>query len=437
MKNKSLAILSPLCLCLYAAGARAELEPFSFTASESLQHQSNPTRTWDSQKTADWISVTEFSAALDEAVGRSKLVGSAAVNYSDYRHEHSLSAYGYRGGLEFDWNTIGDLSGALGADTDRHQYLQGVTANATATTGAVAQTERNIQTDDHVFGRLALGGPGRWQIFGGADANQRHFSASDYRGDDERQWSSNLGTNYATSPDLSFGVVGNYMHGEYPHTPVPTGFTNTNGEPVFAEGVSRFNTRSVDLTTKLNATGNSAFDASVGYTSENSQSLAKPIHFVNGSLNWTWTPPSHFTVKLGLKRSSDVDTNSTGANAGVLNANNLSGTSINNLAMLDVSYALTAKVTLDANSSYSEQRYSDVRELVPDTKNPGAFVQDDVSGSLRTATIYFSAHYLPTRTTDVNCGVGYERRRVTTALTNYAPDYTNTTVQCAASISFN
>ncbi len=99
--------------------------------------------------------------------------------------------------------------------------------------------------------------------------------------------------------------------------------------------------------------------------------------------------------------------------------------SINNVALLDVSYALTAKVTLDANGSYSEQRYSDLTQL-----NGGG-------GSLRTASLYFSAHYLPTRTTDVNCGVGYERRRVDAVLNQYLQSYTNTTVQCAASISFN
>jgi len=418
LKNKSLAVLTPLCLCLYAAGARAELEPFSFTASENLQHQSNPTRTSDNQKTPDWISVTEFSAAMDEAVGRSKLVGSAAVNYSSYAHEDALSAYGYRGGLEFDWNTIGDLSGALGADTDRRQYVEGVTANAN--TSASTKIERNIQTDDHVFGRLALGGPGRWQIFGGADANRRHYSASDYEGDDERQWSTNLGTNYATSPDLSFGLVGNYTRGEYPT--VPTGFLIGDQE---VTTVSKFKTRSIDATTKLTASGNSALDASVGYTSETSDSLAKPVHFINGSLNWKWTPPSHFTVTLGLKRSSDVDTNSTGANTGVLNVNNLNGTSINNVAQLGVSYALTAKVTLDASGSYSEQRYADLVQL------------GGTGGSLRSGTLYLSAHYLPTRTTDVNCGAGYEKRRSDAVLNNYLPSFTNTTVQCAASISFN
>ena len=421
MKNKTLAILSPLCLALVAANAEAAIEPFTLGASETIKHESNVNHA-QTGATSDWISSTEFTAALDEAVGRDKLVANAGVNYNAYKREHDINNWGYHAGAEFDFNTIGDISGVLGADTSRKRYIYGTTSDLALPTGLTGPTnELNMQNDNHVFGRLQLGGPSRWQIFTGYDASRRTYSASNFKGDDEHQWTANLGTRYETSPDLHFGLVANYTSGEYPHAVV----ASFGGVPITA--VSRFRTRSIDATTDLKATGNSAFDASIGYTTESADALTKDAKFVNGSLNWTWTPPSHFTVTLGLKRSMDVDTNSTGMNTGLLNVNNLNGVSINNTALLDVGYALTAKISLDASAAYSQRKYSDVRQLDGTT----------LSGTLDTTNFWLSVHWLPTRTTDLNCGAGRERRHSDAALSPFLPSYVDNTVQCAASIKFD
>jgi hypothetical protein len=422
LKNKSLAILSPLCLALAAANAEAAIEPFTLGASETVKHESNVNHA-STGAISDWISATEFTAALDQAVGRDKLVANAGVNYTAYRrHEdHDLNNWGYHAGAEFDFNTIGDISGAIGADTSRKRYVYGTTDTSLLDNPLTSTNELNMQKDSHVFGRLQLGGPSRWQIFTGADASRRTYSSSNFSGDDEHQWSANLGTRYETSPDLHVGLVANYTRGEYPHAIV----ASFGGVPITA--VSRFRTRSISATTDLKATGNSTFDASLGYTTESADALTKDAKFVNGSLNWTWTPPSHFTVNLGLKRSMDVDTTSTGMNTGLLNVNNLNGVSINNTALLDVAYALTAKISLDANTAYTQRKYSDVRQL------DGTVV----GGTLNTSSFWLSVHWLPTRTTDLNCAAGRERRHSDTALSPFLPSYTDNTVQCAASIKFD
>jgi len=427
LKNKSLAILSPLCLALYAAGAHAELEPFSFKASETIKHESNVNHEPDQFRNADWISNTEFTAALDQALGRSKLLADAGANYSAYDKESSLDSWGYHAGAELDWETIGDLSGALGADTSRRRYIEGVTSDTLPLPGQIVPqtvTERNMQDDHHVFGRIRLGGPSRWQLFAGGDASRRSYTASTFRSNDERQWSANAGTRYATSPDLVFGLVGNYMRGEFPHVTVGS----FGGVPI--EVVSKFRTRSVDGTVQLQATGNSEFDASLGYTTQSSDALTKDIRFVNGSLNWTWTPPSHFTVKVGLKRSSDVDTTTTAVNNGVRYANNLNGPSVNNLALLDVTYALTAKVNLDASATYSHRKYADVSVFDDATQ-----LQEIVTGTVNTTTFFLSAHWTPTRTTDLTCGAGREQRRGNATFKAF--DYADNTVRCTAAIRFD
>ena len=60
MKNKSLAMLSPLCLCLVAAGAHAAIEPFTLGASEAVKHETNITHS-ATGGASDWSGRTAFS----------------------------------------------------------------------------------------------------------------------------------------------------------------------------------------------------------------------------------------------------------------------------------------------------------------------------------------------------------------------------------------
>ena len=421
MKKENVAILSPLCFCLFAGSAWADMEPFTLGASETAEHQSNINHSNPSisPAVADWLFTTELNASVNQSLGRDAFIGSAAVDFNHYRHTHALDGTGYQAAAEFDWNTVGDLSGAFGADSHRRQYVSGETAEVTGTNPSAASeiNVRNLQTDNHVFAKIALGGDARWQIFGGMDANERNFSNEAFKIQNERQWSANAGTHYATSPDLNFGLVGSYVNGYY-----PTGGLN--------EARSNFNSKSADITTKWKASGSSTIDASAGITSEDNDALGGTRHFANGSLNLSWKPPSHFGVNLGLKRSSDADTSSTGVSVGVVNANNLNDTSINNVALLDVTYELTAKVNLDATVDYTQRKYSNLQLFGSTTV---------VSGSTRTSRFYLTAHYQPTRTTDLSCGGGREVRRADAALNVGAllPSYTDNYLQCAAAIHFD
>ena len=427
MKNKTLAMLSPLCLCLLAANAEAALEPFTLGASESLQHHSNINHSADDVAIADWMSQTELSAAVDQALGRDKLVASAAVDFNRYKRkaDHSLNSTGYRAAGEFDWNTVGDLSGALGADINRRQYLAGETAEVVSPTGQVTNTNvRNIQTDSHAFARLALGGDSRWQLYSGADVSQRKYSENAFRSNQERQWSANAGTRYSTSPDLSFGLQGSYSKGEYPY-----GSSTTDpATDITTSFPTHFSSRAISLTSRLQASGNSALEGNIGYTTDSNDALTGDRHFVSGSLNWNWTPPSHFTFNLGLSRSSDADA-ATGANTGTVNVNNLQGTSINNAAHLEVVYKLTAKTSLDASTDYTQRKYKGVQQLAG----------GDASGTTHTERFYLSAHFQPTRTTDLGCGGGRETRRgeVLSGGINLVPVYSDNYFQCVASIEFD
>lgn len=416
MKNKPLAILPPLCLCLFAGSAWADLEPFSFGASENLQHESNLGHAGTNER-ADWISTTELSGAINEPLGRDKLVGSAAVDFNRYKHSTNVDSTTYSAAAEFDWNTIGDLAGSLGADSHRRQYFVGETSDFSIGGTPVSPTiVKNLQTDNHAFARVSLGGESRLTFFGGADANRRSYSDDTFRINDERQWSTNLGTRYSTSPDLSFGLTGSYVRGDYPQ-----------GSPSATQ--SNFNNKSISATTTWQVSGNTRMDGSLGYTNFYSDAFGVSggtRHFANGSFNWVWTPPSHLTFRLGLRRSADADSTSSGVSPGVSAASSLSGTSINSVAHLQATYAFTAKTSLDASADYTDRKYENLLTSL------GTF-----SGSTRTSRFYLTAHFLPTRTTDLSCGGGRETRHADASLEKVAQGYNDNYVQCIASIRFD
>lgn len=407
MPLKSTTACIPFALLLSSTAAHAGLEPFSFGASETVGHQSNINHS-DVDVVSDWYSTTEVNGALNEPVGRGALTGSAAVDLTRYRDYSPKNSTGYRAALGLDWATVGDLSGSLGGDSSRRQYLYGLQGDTRDTAGD------NEETDNHVYARATLGGTSRWTIYGGFDGASRDFSASSFASNEERQWSQSLGTRYSTSPDLSFGLVANYLRGEYPHY----------GE---AAVKADFTSKSVSATTKLQASGNSAFDASLGYTTQNSD-IQSPNHFVSGSLNWSWTPPSHFGFNLGIARS---------ANGGAVSSNpsSLNDRSLNTSANLNVTYELTAKVNFLLSGQYIKRKYSGV--LVPVIESDGNVGFESLSGSSHTARVAFTAHYQPTRTTDVSCTAARERLSAAdAAVESVTPSYSDNTFQCGASISF-
>jgi hypothetical protein len=408
MKNKFVKSYLPVALLLSTGAAHADLAPYSFGASETIQHDSNVYRSTDSQRNSDWISVTELRAALDQAIGRDRLEASATVDFNRYKHLTSSDATAYLLAGAFDWSVPGNISGKLGADSQRHQYFYGLN-------GETQSTGHNIETDNHVYANAQIGGVSRWTIFGGLDANDRRYSNDSFSVNDENQWGANLGTRYSTSPDLTFGIAVNYQHGYYPNLRI-------NGVE------DSFNTRSVDLTTTWQASGNSSLDARVGVTSQDSTGESGQS-FVNGALNWTWHPPSHFIVNVGLAR----DSNSTTGIGSVVNANDLTGRSINNSGHITLNYELSAKIGVVATALYASRHYGN--SVLPIIGNGTQVVS--LNGTNRTASFSLAAHYKPTRTTDLSCSAAREVRRTDAQLQFFTPAYTDTLLSCTAGIQFN
>ena len=411
MKMKTVATCSPIFLCLVAGAARAELEPFSFDASETIQHESNILHTTEANPKAGWLSTTEFRAALDQQIGRERLKASAAVDVDRYGHSvKDRNSQGYAAAGEFDWETVGDLSGAIGADSRRHQYLYGLDAGTPS-------TSRNLQTDNHAFARVRLGGMARWSIFSGFDASQRKYSDPYFDFNEVQQWAVSGGTDYSTSPDLAFGVQGRYVRGKYPG---------------LAANLDSFSVKTLGVHTRWVTSGNTSLDANVGYTQQRTDGAAD-MRYVNGAFNWHWTPPSHFTVTLGASRDSDTNagTPATVASTG----NGVSGRSLNTAAHLDVGYELTAKVKLEADAQYIHRKYEDAQVPGPFTSG-GKPLLVSATGTTNTTRFTLGANYMPTRTISTGCSVSREVHTSGESIRAVAGPYTDNTVQCMASIHF-
>jgi hypothetical protein len=402
----------PACLLLIAGSAYADLSPYSASVSETIEHESNVFHS--TEATADWLSTTELHGGLDQTLGRDRLLANAAFDLNRYKSS-PLDNNGYTLSSEFDWNTVYDLSGSFGVDASKKQYVYGLD-------GELASQENNSQKTDHVFARGQLGGVSRWTLFGGADASQRKYTAQDFAPDEVHQWSVNGGSRYQTSPDLSFGVIGNYTKGAYPHAIL------SNGPPPVT-GSDGFTVKSIDATSTWQASGNSSFDLRAGYTIEDNQ-IEPQRKYWNGDLKWTWTEGGRLKFLTELERDTDADT-TVGA-GGTVTSNNLAGHSLNSTARLDVTYELTAKINLDAGAQYTERRYSEgTLPILPGQPLPAAG-----SGSNRTSQFSIAAHYQPIINTDLSCSFTREVRRSDAQIVLYTPAYSANNALCAVQVQF-
>jgi hypothetical protein len=134
--------------------------------------------------------------------------------------------------------------------------------------------------------------------------------------------------------------------------------------------------------------------------------------------------------------SRDSSTN-TGEGATITNTNDsVNGRSLNTIGHLDVSYALTAKITLDALAQYIHRQYTDAH--VPTGLSFGGVPLTALAnGGSNTTRISLSAHYLPTRTTTLGCGLSRDVHSADQSISGLFKPYTDNTVMCTASIHFD
>ena len=402
MKTKNLTNCWPVGLLLIAGSAHADLSPYTITASETLEHESNVSHTTVARP--DWYSTTMLRGGVDQELGRERLQASAAVNFDRYK-KSKLNNNGYDAQAEFDWATVGDLSGALGANSSRKLYVYGLD-------GDRVDSERNLQTTNHAFARAQLGGVTRWTLFTGVDGSQRKYTSSAFKPDEVKQWSAHGGTRYATSPDLNFGLVGTYTKGQYPHA---------------VGGSQDFSIKTFDATSSWQASGNSSLDLRAGWTIESNDNQGQR-HYWNGDAKWKWQAGGRTNFTFEFERDTDTDTS---VGAGGTASSDVTGHSLNTTGRFNASYELTAKITLVGIAQYTQRRYES--GTLPTQPNQP---QSNAAGSNRTTQYSIAAHYLPVPNADLSCSFAHEVRRADAQIVLSTPEYTANTALCSAQIMF-
>jgi len=394
-------------LCAATPSAHADPNPYTLSAQQTIEHDSNLLRAPDGNAPgADWVSSTALLLDVNQPLGRERLKANGLVSLDRFRSNTQLNAISHRAAVELDWATVGDLSGEIGGNQAAELYHY-------ATSDGQVYDQKNIQTTSELFAHARLGVVTRWTLQGELGLYRRAFSAQPFRSRDLRRDFATLRTIYQSSPDLAFNGAFRHTRGAYPN------FSATLGTDDFSRN---------DLT--LGATfapsGASRLTASVGAAREtHSQATLRDSRYWTASLQWLWQATGRTQLTLGLLRDND-----TGATDIPFAFGDLASTDarIRTAFTGKAAYNLTGKIDLTASGGFSRRQLDSAFALVPDA---GA------RGGDRLYNAALGLDYRPTRTSDIACNLSRERRTVQGSTPSITYGYSANVISCSGSIGFN
>ena len=162
---------------------------------------------------------------------------------------------------------------------------------------------------------------------------------------------------------------------------------------------------------------------SLGRT-EHSLATAQDFKGVTGALGWDWKPGGKLAFSSQFSRATGNDSNfeTTPGGANVITAS-ADNSRLTTSLWLNTSYEATAKIRLDA--SWSRASRTLTNSLSVNSAQPISATDGDRLDRFR-----LSARYVPTRTLELSCNLGRERRSADNSTLTYA--YRTTTVACSA-----
>lgn len=350
-------------------------QPFSFGLSQTLTHESNLFRD-SANEEEDWNSVTALNFALDQPIGRQRLHGNAALQMNRYRDHDELNNTGHDLGLQLDWETVYNLSGALGVQSARHQYRYGLDST-TPSNG------RNIESTQSAFAQGKLGGMGEWALQAGFNALHREYSADAFaKLNDLSQWGAEGGVGYRPSPDLGFTALGRYTRISRPDSDLGVG-----------DDVGR---KQLELGVVWQATGASRLDARIT-RAEEKHAVMDDRSFWTGGIGWDWTPSGKLRLRTQLLRDTE------GSSGNVTNPEATmpavpAGDQLRDAFLWSAQWAASAKITLIGTAQWSRRRFND------QVNSAGDDIED------RTTAFTLGVRYSPVRSLDLGCDVATEKR---------------------------
>jgi hypothetical protein len=303
----------------------------------------------------DTVTSAGLLAGLDKRLGRQHLKLDGSLQNNRYATNSDLNnrSYSLRGTL--DWQTVGHLSGVLGASSNRSLADFNVI-------GVTPVRKKNIERSDEYRATARLGSVTRYTLEGGWTHRRRSFSAAEYDRFAYEQDTASLGVFATPGSALRLGLVGRRTDGRNPRYPVGFVVDPTSGVSILSAR-NDYERDDVDLTGRWSDGGSSTVDARISRSrTRNSLDQLRDFSGTTGSVSWNWRP----TGKLQFNTQYTRDT----GQESIVQAAEIDR--IYTTWQLGASYALTAKLAVSANVNSKRGRRS---------SDPGVVVSDALDDS--------------------------------------------------------
>ena len=393
-------------LSLLCGSAWAETSPYTLGASETYTHDSNFVHLADGaslpaslQARTDWIATTTLFGSVDQTIGRQRLYANANVRDNRYRYNRLYDNQGFGLAAGLDWATVERVSGNLGLSSNRllASFDRGNGNNA-------PNVAKNIEQTDQLSASARVGVVTDVTLEAGYSQQRQRFSEVGAR---LEQSITSLSVRERFGGALTLGAGLRLTDGRYP------------------DYNDSFHGRDLDLSANWvpNAVSTVVARLSLGRT-EHSLATAQDFKGVTGALSWEWKPSGKLAFSSQLSRSTGNDSNfeTTPGGATVITAS-ADNSRLTTSLWLNAGYEATAKIRLDA--SWSRASRALTNSLSVNSAQPISATDGDRLDRLR-----LSARYAPTRTLELSCNLGRERRSADNSTLTYA--YRSTTVACSA-----
>ena len=393
-------------LSLLCGSACSETSPYTLGASETYTHDSNFVHLADGasppaslQARTDWIATTTLFGSVDQTIGRQRLYANANVRDNRYRYNRLYDNQGFGLAAGLDWATVERVSGNLGLSSNRllASFDRGNGNNA-------PNVAKNIEQTDQLSASARVGVVTDVTLEAGYSQQRQRFSEVGAR---LEQSITSLSVRERFGGALTLGAGLRLTDGRYP------------------DYNDSFHGRDLDLSANWvpNAVSVVVARLSLGRT-DHSLATAQDFKGVTGALSWEWKPSGKlaFSSQLGRSTGNDSNFETTSGAATVITAS-ADNSRLTTSLWLNAGYEATAKIRLDA--SWSRASRALTNSLSVNSGQPISATDGDRLDRFR-----LSARYVPTRTLELSCNLGRERRSADNSTLTYA--YRSTTVACSA-----
>ncbi|MFM9915236.1 MAG: hypothetical protein ACKVOX_05470 [Rhizobacter sp.] len=361
-------------LMALAGPTSAEPNPFYLGANASMAHDSNVFRL--PRAIADTSYTAGLSAGFDQPIGRQRVYARGSLGETRFEDLTQLDHTSYRLSAGLDWETVGNLSGALSFAGAEGLFNYGGTNTAQS-------TKRNIETRGETVARVKYGAAALLAVEASLGHRTLRYSDAAYQANGLTQDAVGLGLFYRPSTGLRLGAGLRFAHGR-------------------SEGSARdFDRRDIDLSGTWFASGLSTLDGRLSLGRQESKGGGSALDFsgATGQLIWTYRPTGKLQIKTSFSRDS-------GAESGFLKVDDSqNGTAgdtsrITNALFLNAAYTLSPKIRVDAGFR----------------ANHRSLVNGSLEGSDSLHSALLGVTYEPLRNVALSCRVSRETRNASGSL---------------------